>query len=329
MRYNFVMNTKFQYRKVSIIVPVYNCEKYILRCVNSLLNQTYKNTEILLIDDGSTDNSLEICNYLSKENANVHVFHKINEGLSATRNFGIEKAKGDYIGFVDSDDYVSIDFYERLVELLENHEDSIASANIIRFFEDETRKIIFKMGNCHLDYEEFLKNLLLHKGDVSVCNKLFPTNLIKKYRFQENKLNEDLLFFFSFKFVKIYYANINGYYYFCRKNSISNAFEKGLLDMGPNSIMIYEKVLKEFPTLSKQALRFAMVQNLYFLLKFPINDMEKYITSYTFSLDFLKRNKKTIVNNKYISKKDLLYIFFLCLNPIKFLTIYHLLRKKK
>ena len=104
---------------ISVIVPVYNTEKYLYRCVESICNQTYRNLEIILVDDGSTDGSGAICDQLSGEDDRIRVIHKENEGASAARNTGLDLAKGEYIGLVDSDDYISTDMYEKLFELLQ------------------------------------------------------------------------------------------------------------------------------------------------------------------------------------------------------------------
>ncbi len=106
-----------EYNKVvSVIIPIYNVEKYIVKCVQSVINQSYKQLEILLIDDGSTDSSGEICDTLLVEDSRIKVFHKENGGLSSARNYGIEQATGDYITFIDSDDYVHINFKEANIQ---------------------------------------------------------------------------------------------------------------------------------------------------------------------------------------------------------------------
>ena len=102
--------------KVSVIVPVYNAEKYIKRCLDSILAQSYRYFEVLLIDDGSTDNSGKICDEYALNDNRIRVIHKENSGVSATRNIGITEAKGDYIAFVDSDDYIRSDMFEKMVK---------------------------------------------------------------------------------------------------------------------------------------------------------------------------------------------------------------------
>ena len=108
-----------QSKKISIIVPVYNVEEYLERCVDSLITQTYHNIEILLIDDGSTDNSFSICNRYAKTDKRVKTISQANNGVAAARNAGLAIATGDYIGFVDPDDYVDKDMYETLYNLCE------------------------------------------------------------------------------------------------------------------------------------------------------------------------------------------------------------------
>ena len=138
---------------VSIIVPVYNVEKYLKKSVESILNQTYDNIEILLVDDGSTDNSGNICDSFIKIDSRIRVFHKENGGLSDARNFGIEHIRGQYVSFIDSDDYISKDYVWKLYHSLKNNnsEVSICSFSLV----DETgEKIKFKKGMLYED--EFL-----------------------------------------------------------------------------------------------------------------------------------------------------------------------------
>ena len=103
-------------QKISVIVPVYNVEKYLSRCIDSLIRQSYSNIEILLVDDGSKDESLSICKEYEAKDSRIHVFHKENEGLGLTRNYGVEQATGEYITFVDSDDYLTLDAIDSMVK---------------------------------------------------------------------------------------------------------------------------------------------------------------------------------------------------------------------
>lgn len=182
-------NICYEEGKITIIVPIYNTEKYIEKCINSIINQTYTNLEIILIDDGSTDNSGNICdNYALKDNR-IKVVHKKNEGVSIARNIGIEKASGEYVGFVDSDDYIESTMYEVLIkDIIENQTD-IAVCNCSVNGNSKFEKNI-------LNRHEML-DLILDKDKFRgyVCNKIYKLKLLKNLRFEENiHLCEDLLF---------------------------------------------------------------------------------------------------------------------------------------
>ena len=153
--------------KVSIIVPVYNAEKTIERCVRSIQNQTYKNIEIILVNDGSTDDSLSLCYELQKQSDNILVIDKENSGVSDARNIGIEKSSGDYIQFVDSDDYIENNMSERLVELLEtNQSDTVICSMVIQKEEGKSFKDIMP---GIFSGDDVAKNLI----------KIYKTNYIK------------------------------------------------------------------------------------------------------------------------------------------------------
>ena len=168
---------------ISVIVPVYNIIPYLPRCVESLRTQTYENLEILLIDDGSTDETPALCDRLATEDERIRVFHKKNGGPSSARNFGLQQAGGEYVGFVDSDDYVDADMYERLYGAIEKTGMPVAQVG---------RDEIDKDGNilpniCEpvateqvIPAEGFLKELLMHRGDCSFCTKLLR-KVDKKY----------------------------------------------------------------------------------------------------------------------------------------------------
>lgn len=117
--------------KVSIIVPVYNVEKFLERCVISLQNQTVRDIEIILVDDSSTDSSLQICNRLAQADSRIKVIHKVNEGAGKARNAALSIATGEYIGFVDSDDYVEPDMYRTLLEKAEEHNSDLVMSGVI------------------------------------------------------------------------------------------------------------------------------------------------------------------------------------------------------
>ena len=122
--------------RISVVVPVYNVEQYLEKCVNSIINQTYKNLEIILVDDGATDKSGKLCDELAKLDNRIMVYHKKNGGLSDARNYGVERATGDYIGFVDGDDYIDAEMYEKLYEAIKKENVDVAECNLKIIYSD-------------------------------------------------------------------------------------------------------------------------------------------------------------------------------------------------
>ncbi|MBQ9314472.1 MAG: glycosyltransferase [Clostridia bacterium] len=187
---------------VSVIIPIYNIEVYIKRCVNSIINQTYKNIEILLIDDGATDNSGKICDELAKQDSRIKVFHKVNGGLSDARNYGIEKSKGKYITTIDGDDFVSEDYVEHLYRLLIDNNADISSTNRNMLYEDMYNGVIEK-AELFNNYPvtkvfssfDYLKELLSSKLPHEAWAKLYKKEIFEKEKYTKGlKVFEDLEF---------------------------------------------------------------------------------------------------------------------------------------
>lgn len=189
---------------LSVIIPVYNVEKYIRRTVDSILNQTYTNIELILVDDGSTDNSLDVC--LSyKKDPRVQVFTKENGGQSTARNLGLDNCSGDYIAFMDSDDYIESTMYEKLIKLLEDTNSDITSCAVQRFYEDDER-ILETYSNevVFLDKSKVLHELTLNRFyRFEVWNKVFKKEVLENIRFNEGQLFEEIAF------TRHYLKNIN------------------------------------------------------------------------------------------------------------------------
>ncbi len=296
--------------KISVIVPVYNVENYLRRCVESLLQQTYKDLEIILVNDGSTDSSPEICTEYAKKDGRVTVINKPNGGLSSARNAGLDAATGDYIGFVDSDDYVAPEPYARLLAALPD-ETSISNVMMVRFFEDgETRRSsVPRTTDEEISPKEYLRDLLLHKGDTSACTKLFPKRLIGDLRFSEGVLNEDLLFMTALleKMTAIHFVGFVGYYYFVRNKSISNGYGKAVIDMVQNSLVVKERTLRLYPELKKEAERLALYQHMAYLLLIPV-EKTKNNPVYKKAKKYLRKNCFKGLLNPYLSGKNKLTI---------------------
>lgn len=180
--------------KVSVIVPVYNVENYLAKCLDSLIRQTHQNIEILVVNDGSTDRSEEVIHdYARKYPDKIKAFRKENGGLSDARNFGIDTATGDYIGFVDSDDYVNPSMFEEMAGLAEKHNAEMVICNIRKV--NQHGKVIQKITQVPNMPEKIdLESNFSVFSDISyfACNKLFKKELFKEKRFKNNVHFEDI-----------------------------------------------------------------------------------------------------------------------------------------
>lgn len=212
---------------VSIIVPIYNVEKFLPRCIESICNQTYENIEILLINDGSTDGSEQICMDFMKRDSRIRYFLKENGGLSDARNYGIARAQGKYLSFIDSDDYVEADFIWRLYSALVQQNASIAITGFAKV--DENGTII---KNEQLENEELAltgreacKKLHSEKGQVFVVawNKLYKKELFSNVQYAKGKIHEDeyIAYQLFYDLDRIAVVNDSLYYYVERQESIT------------------------------------------------------------------------------------------------------------
>ena len=215
---------------VSIIVPVYKVEKYLPACIDSILAQTYKNTEIILVDDGSPDNSGIICDVYSHKFNNISVIHQTNAGLSAARNSGIKKAKGDFLMFVDSDDELeNPQLIFNNISLFDSTTD-IVQFPIKKLYVNENKTEILCSNEGKIEKEEdFLKNILpLYKQNLingSACNKIFRRRIFSQVLFRTGILHEDSVFMLDIcnQFYNIKFSKIGYYKYFIRGGSINTS----------------------------------------------------------------------------------------------------------
>ncbi len=215
---------KLNNMKISIIVPVYNVEKYLERCLDSLINQTLKDIEIICINDGSTDNSSEILKEYAKKDSRIIIINQNNQGISVARNNGMNKAKGKYIGFVDSDDWVDLDFFEKLYKAAEKHNAQMAVCSIIRLNEYRNKKYLqLKNETVTDDFRE--KCVILDIPQKSyVWNKLYLKEALDKHQinFKQGVYYEDLYFVpvALEKLTKMVTVPDTFYYYWKNKDSI-------------------------------------------------------------------------------------------------------------
>lgn len=240
--------------RISVIVPVYNVEKYLDECVQSILNQTYDNIELVLVDDGSTDGSSEICDKYGKIDSRVKVIHKENRGVSSARNKGLDIAKGEFIVFIDSDDCIHPQMIEILYEGIKENNSDISICEYKRYQENEVieNKIYNKDIINFNNYTniEGLHNLQKEKriSFTVPWNKLYKKNLFDNLRYYEGKIHEDefIIHELLYKCNLISYTSLKLYYYLKRDNSImgsqNNLSYLDGLDAYSERIKFYKKI---------------------------------------------------------------------------------------
>lgn len=218
---------------ISIIIPIYGVEKYIDKCILSVIKQTYKNLEIILIDDGSPDNCPVICDEYARQDSRIKVIHKINGGLSSARNAGLDIATGKYVNFIDSDDWVNEDYINVLYTTLKKTNSQISVGNYLIVYSSEEiikndfdldRPLqIFSPFEAVYNLYDFNKGLSLQFD--TVWGNLYDINLFSILRFPEGKNNEDEFLNYKLFFLakSIVYSPMKIYYYFMRNDSIMNS----------------------------------------------------------------------------------------------------------
>ncbi len=300
---------------ISIIVPVYNVEKYLKKCVDSIVNQTYKNLEIILVDDGATDNSGKICDELVELDNRIKVYHKKNGGLSDARNYGVERATGDYIGFVDSDDYIDAEMYEKLYEAIKKENVDVAECNLKIVYPEKTDLFTdqkyYQICNKQEYLEEYLK---IEKIFGSACVRLTKADIAKKLKFPVGKLYEDTYYAYDLIGIVDKYVIVdNPYYnYLMRENSITNAkFNPRIFDLIEIVEKFHTNVYKNYPSLKEAAdcrkmyAYFSVLNSILLEEDFKNNSFYKQI------IDYFKEEYTKLLRNKYITRNRKLSILLI------------------
>lgn len=234
---------------ISVIVPVYNVDKYLDGCIESIVNQTYKNLEIILVDDGSTDNSPKLCDAWEKKDKRVKVIHKKNGGVSSARNVGIEHASGEYISFVDSDDFLNKDMFKIMINKIKKTNTDLCYCDIYRIELDGSISVTNFNSKFYLTSEEMMKLMFKNRcANFAVWNKLFKTSYVKKISFEESiYVKEDALFVFQYLDLisSVSYINIPLYNYVQQELSVlhSNSLSKYVTSL--DAMMKIIEILKK------------------------------------------------------------------------------------
>lgn len=246
--------------KVSIIVPVYKVEPYLDKCVSSIVNQTYTNLEIILVDDGSPDNCSAKCDVWAKKDSRIRVIHKPNGGLSDARNAGMAVATGELMAFVDSDDWIAPDMYEYLYRRLAEDNSDIAACGVQMMWEDKTpSRALTREGSCVLNQEEAMQAIIEESWlKQPVWYKLYKTALVRDILFPKGKYHEDV--FWSYQAVgraqRVSVSDHIGYYYLQRGGSImGEGYSLKRLDAVEAKVQRCAYMQERFPALSPLAVK--------------------------------------------------------------------------
>lgn len=289
-------------RKVSVIIPVYNVALYLKRCVDSVTAQSYPYLEIILVDDGSKDESPLLCDQLAQADTRIQVIHKKNAGLSAARNSGIDIATGDYIMFVDSDDWIHPEYIQTLIRPMQE------TGARISMGEREVCHEVTKFQEHQKNYsiipiDEAIPRML--KGEwISAWGKIYETSLFKSIRFPEGRNNEDyaILIYLFEQCEQICHTNDIVYYYFVREGSITHSkLNNHSFDEYINGQEIYNYCLQKYPQWSDLAL-FNLIAS---IIKLTGNCLmeNKYPDKYLEMKNYYLEHKKEIMNCSVLELK--------------------------
>ncbi len=241
------MNVKDGSALITVIVPVYNCEHYLGHCMESVLTQNYRNLDIILVDDGSTDSSSDMCEMYVKKDSRVSVIHKENGGLSSARNAGLKKAKGEYIAFVDSDDYVKTEYLSTLYSYLVHDKTDLVICRVKKVFSEQDYRESIGSRYEHLvyDHDTAVKNMVGMRMPIYAPGKLYKAEYAKRITFPEGRLYEDINYNWQYQAMinKVTYLSCDPYFYRQRKGSIVNQkFKHQRMDQLYFSEDIYNEV---------------------------------------------------------------------------------------
>ena len=317
-------------KTISVIIPAFNIEDLLPKCVTSVASQDYPKSllQIIVVDDGSTDKTGAVADKLSAEYENVEVIHKENGGSSSARNAGLLAATGEYVGFVDSDDYISPEMYGLLMDAALRND-----ADMVQISRDEISEngdrlpdvVIPPEKEMVVSPKEHLRTLLMHTGDASFCTKLTKRSLFSEdMKFPEGELNEDfyLMIHMLQKVNKLVILPDQCYHVFYRTGSNSRKkkedkdyFPSVFTDIVRNSDVALELVKGNSPDLLEVAERFGFVQRLDYLLHIPTSKMKSDNLFYREVVKNIRKNRGKILSNHYLTGKQKAYLMILSVAP--------------
>ncbi len=317
---------------ISVIVPVYNMEKYLEKCVKSILEQDYKDIELILVDDGSKDSSPQMCDEFAKQDGRVKVIHKENGGQGSARNMGLDIAKGEYISFIDSDDWVEYDMYSNLVNILEENNADLAICEVA--LNEENGSVLKKKR---------VNGVLVMTKDVafshrfdgseivtdSPCNKLYKKELFENLRYPENRLLEDsaLMYRILDRTKTVVSSEKVGYNIRCDSSSVSRRkYNKKRCD----TIITYTE-MADFLSEKEEYKKYVPIANSYIAGAIFFNAGEMYCVDFEGKKEtenHIKKCAKDLLSSgRELSFKNKLLLNLISVSPKLFGAIYNKTKK--
>lgn len=320
---------------ISVIIPVYNVEKYLKRCLDSVISQTYENLEIILIDDGSTDTSGKICDEYAIKDKRIRVIHKENGGLSSARNAGLDVAVGNYVTMIDSDDFVLKNHIETMYNQIVKYNADVAAVGFNIFFDGDNETLQYNNPDVILHDRESVIKELLHIGSIkqSAWGKLYRLELFNDIRYPVGKLYEDLAVIYKImlKTDKTVYIDAALYQYYMRENSImqSDFFIKQYVEVEfiEESMQLVENAYLELKDEACGRKVWSYCKTLHRILS--SKDKDKYIKEQKEMIYKIKHYGKNLLNKKNIDKNLKIKILTIFLGKNVFQLVQNLSDKIK
>jgi glycosyltransferase involved in cell wall biosynthesis len=292
---------------ISVIVPVYNIEDYVRKCVESIMAQTYKNIEIVLVDDGSTDGSSAICDELAETDARIKILHTANGGQSVARNLGIKVSKGSYITFIDGDDYVTVDYILHLYELIKDHHADISITNYC-IQRDGAKKPERKKDLSYvllINRQEALEILLYKKHfSTSICGRLFRKALFDGLELLPGKVLEDLGFLYKLfdRAERLVYSSVVDYVYVQRSTSTLHTQSEAIIKDGVEiAEEMKQYITRKYPDLTEAVISRCFSSNVYCLKYISLRKL--YRKEYANIRANIVKYRKSVLVNAAVSLK--------------------------
>lgn len=319
--------------KISVIVPVYNVEKYIHKCVDSILNQTYQNIEVILVDDGSPDACGSICDEYAKNDSRVIVVHKENGGLSDARNAGLDIATGEYIAFVDSDDWIEPDAYEYLIKNAIRYKVKMAVGGV-KVFDEKYNKYrknydIIEIEEKVLGKEEYIKNVFC--SIWAAWDKIYHKSIFDLIRFPKGEFNEDeAIMLDQIEYCDtIFLSNKPIYVHYVRASESITAAEFNIKKIAwyEHSKANLDYIARKHPKLREYA-EIRYFTSLLWCLNNMTRDKKIYKKQILRLRNILRNQIKNLFSNRYISKKEKCRAALIAYNYSIYILLVRIFRKK-